>query len=435
MGYQFKIDKVGNIKIKQLSYSYAYEHSDELLKIINIIPYIEWTRNNLLSQTEDYFGDKWNYSYVIENSEDKIIGLIIAYFRLSDNRHIFDSLYIHKFAIIPEYQNMGIGTNVLQYFIQRAFYKVAWLFNISVQTNNDSKNMHVIQFYRNNGFRDMYNIFYSNKTDILLLIERMDYKAIHVIDRKFLEGKNFNLKHPRLNYINDIFGSPNCIPVVYFSSTNERKKEIVKFIFHNYNIEVNFVKASISLIEPQVEKPELEEERKLVELPLKQVSRFVTVDPYTVEDTMLFIEFFNRNGGQWELPGLDTKRWLRQLGLDGLLDIMGSTKKRKAKFVSQTGAYIRPNEYYYGRSETQGTIAFEKASISNYKYGTYPYFFHLIFIPEGADKTLAEMNMHEYAQYDYMRKSIVDLIGKLASSYQFYSEYTIFDYLQGRIDI
>ena len=37
-------------------------------------------------------------------------------------KHIFDSLYIHRFAIAREYQKLGIGTIVLDYFIQKSFF-------------------------------------------------------------------------------------------------------------------------------------------------------------------------------------------------------------------------------------------------------------------------------------------------------------------------
>ena len=161
--------------------------------------------------------------------------------------------------------------------------------------------------------------------------------------------------------------------------------------------------------------------------PLKLASRFITSTPCIIEDTMLFIEYFNRNGGTWELPGLDTKRWLRQLGLNGLLDIMGNTSKRKARFVSQTGAYLKSNKYFYGRGETFGRIAFERAYINDKKYGTYPCFFHLLFIPDGSNKTLAEMDMFEYAQFDYMRKSIVQLIRNISQGGTLYRQYTLFD--------
>ena len=118
------------------------------------------------------------------------------------------------------------------------------------------------------------------------------------------------------------------------------------------------------------------------------------------------------------------------MGLDGFLDIMGNTKFRKAKFVSQTGAYVESNKYFYGRGEIEGTIAYKKSEITVPSYGTYPYFFHLLFIPNGSNKTLAEMDMHEYAQYDYMRQSIVNLISELSTLKSFERQCTLFDYIK-----
>lgn len=424
MSYSFISTKGERIQIDKLYYKYCQEHGDDLLKIINIIPFIHWRQDELLSQNEDYFGNKWNYSYVIKNKNNVIIGVLIAYFRIADSKHIFDSLYLHRFAILPEYQNRGIGTETLKYFIKKSFEEIPWLLNITVQTNDNFENEYVIKFYRNNGFRDMYNIRYSNKIDILLLLERKFYEDLLDVH---IDKDMINLRHPRFNVTVEGCEGKNVLPVIYFSSTNAKKREIVQFIFHNYNIDVNFVTSSVELTEPQIENPE--EERKIVSLPLKAISRFIDSVPYVIEDTMLFIEFFNRSGSVWELPGLDTKRWLRQMGLEGLLEIMGNTNKRKARFVSQTGAYIKPGKYCYGRGEVFGRIAFEKAEILTPKYGTYPYFFHLLFIPDGAEKTLAEMDMYEYAQYDYMRMSIIQLINELSSEDEFQRQYTLFDYL------
>lgn len=410
------------ITIDRLSLSVCESNYDKILQIINIIPHISWKKNDLVSQSEDFFKDKWNYSFVIKLKEE-IIGVIIAYFRIADDRHFFDSLYIHRFAIDYKYQNNGIGTIVLKYFIQNAFTEIPWLLNISVQTNDEISNDYVIKFYRKIGFKDMYKTYYSDKTDIVFLLERKFYNPFF---KTFIRN-NTCLPHPRLNVIIDNDKKRPTIPIVYFSSTNSQKKEIVEFIFHNYNIEVEFIKLPVELTEPQVEKADVENERKLVSFPLKLASRFITSTPCIIEDTMLFIEYFNRNGGTWELPGLDTKRWLRQLGLNGLLDIMGNTSKRKARFVSQTGAYLKSNKYFYGRGETFGRIAFERAYINDKKYGTYPYFFHLLFIPDGSNKTLAEMDMFEYAQFDYMRKSIVQLIRNISQGGTLYRQYTLFD--------
>ena len=428
MSYDFFLDKVGRVCVDKLSDSYCREHIKDILNLINCIPYINSSFNQILSQEEDYYKNKWNYSYIIKNDNDKIIGVLIAYFRVADEKHIFDSLYIHRLAISPEYRNMGIGTKVLEYFIQTSFSQIPWLLNISVQTNDNYENRHVLRFYKKVGFKEMYKVKYYNKTDILLLLERRHHKPKN---SEYINIKHINLSHPRLKATLNNFNFKDVLPVVYFSSTNERKKEIVRFIFNNYNIDVEFTKSPIELTEPQVEKPDPNEERKLVSIPLKSASRFINHVPFVIEDTMLFVEFFNRNGERWELPGLDTKRWLRQLGLDGFLDIIGNSNKRKAMFVSQTGAYVKSNKYFFGRGEIYGSIAYEKRTVEKPQYGTYPYFFHLLFIPDGSDKTLAEMDMYEYAQYDYMRKSIKQLISELASEGTFERQYSLFDYIQG----
>lgn len=431
MSYSFYIDGVGELTITQLSKEYCINNANTIIELVNIIPYIHWSIEDLLSQKEDYYGNKWNYSYAITNRDEDIIGIIIAYFRISDEKHIFDSIYIHRVAVAPKYQNKGIGTRALKYFINKSFKEIPWLLNITLQTNDEYRNIRIINFYSFLGFKRMYNLTYPNKIDVLMLLERKDYSE----DRYYaIKTNKLNLPHPRTPKML-LDSEKNMMPIFYFSSTNEKKKKIVEFIFHNYNINIIFTSPPVEMVEPQVESPDLEEEKKLVSIPLKNVSRFIiNTTPYIIEDTMLFIEFFNRFESAWELPGLDTKRWLRQLGLDGILDIIRDSNMRKARFVSQTGAYIKSGHYCFGRGETLGRISHKVAVINNERYGTYPYFFNLIFIPDGASKTLAEMDMYEFAKYDYMRKSIRQLICNieehmvvLKDEQQY--QYTIFDYL------
>lgn len=417
-------DDIGKIYIDGLTQSYVKDNCGEIIRLINDIPFVDWNEEQLLSQSEDYYRNKWNYSYVILDEKLYIVGVLIAYFRISDSKHIFDSLYLHRLVIRKGYRNRGIGTSVLRFFVDKSFKEIPWLLNISAQTNYSMDNAKVIHFYEKSGFVQMYNVVYTNKVDILLLIERRNYH----IQIDSMDYSSIRLKHPRLSMKSQNGDGGDSLPMVYFASTNPKKKEMVRFILNNYNIEVSFVKPPVELIEPQIEGPELREEIKLVSVPLKTVARFINKTPYVVEDTMLFIEFFNRNYTKWELPGLDTKRWLRQIGSSGILDIMGNSDKRKAKFVSQAGAYLKPNVYCFGRGELFGRISDYIAEVSTPKYGTYPYFFHVFFIPDGADKTLAEMDMYEYAQYDYMRKGIVNMIQDISNSGIDLQQYTLFDY-------
>lgn len=391
------------IYVDSLSQAFCKKHAKEILDIINIIPHIQWNEKDLFIE-HDLYKNKWEYSFVVSNETGDIIGVLLAYFRLEDEKHIFDSIYIHKLAIKKEYQKHGIGSSLIRFFINYVFSGIKWLNNISLQTNDEDSNREVIRFYEKNGFWRMYRLHYPDKIDLLFLLTR---KECHVeINQKI----DLRLVHPRLRK-----EYSDGKPIFYFASTNKKKQKMFEFILGNYNIFIENVEPKIELIEPQVEGPGIEEERKLVKEPLKQISRFIgaTSTPYVIEDTMLFIEYFNRNGKEWELPGLDTKRWLRQIGLDGMLEIMGNTTKRKAKLVSQTGVYAGPQKYFFGRGELLGEISTRVGVPLEDHYGIYPYFFHLIFVPDGATKTLAEMDMHEYAKYDYMRKGIKDVLSVL----------------------
>jgi len=273
---------------------------------------------------------------------------VIAYFRLSDDIHVMDSLYIHKLSIHANYQKRGLGTELIRFFIYNSFKSIPWLYNISVQTNDEISNKHVINFYKKVGFKTLYQINYLNKTDVLMLLDRNYFESDNYYEQDFgaLEIKIKNLRHPRLNQTNSLFLNSCKLPILYFSTSNIRKKELYQFIFNNYNIKLVFVSPKIRLTEPQIESTELMEEQNLVQFPLKILSRFITKKPFVVEDTMLFVGYFNIQQDNWELPGHDTKRWWKQIGADGLLKIMGNTNKREAKFVSQMGAYVNKNKNF-----------------------------------------------------------------------------------------
>ena len=65
MSYDFFLDKVGRVCVDKLSDSYCREYIKDILNLINCIPYINSSFNQILSQEEDYYKNKWNYSYTI----------------------------------------------------------------------------------------------------------------------------------------------------------------------------------------------------------------------------------------------------------------------------------------------------------------------------------------------------------------------------------
>lgn len=173
---KFKIGENETYFVKRISKDMALERYEEIVSIINLIPYIQSNKNELFEERNPWYS-KWEHSIGVFNLNDEIIGVLLAYNRKKDDRHNFDSLYIHRFAVKKEYQKRGIGTNLLTFFLKTNFYSDQSLELISIQTNKEPRNQHVIDFYRNIGFEDKYLIQYPDKLDILMTISRKKYLA------------------------------------------------------------------------------------------------------------------------------------------------------------------------------------------------------------------------------------------------------------------
>ena len=50
------------------------EYCKEILEIINIIPHMSWSTEELFFEN-DYFGNKWNYSLAAVNSANEVVGV------------------------------------------------------------------------------------------------------------------------------------------------------------------------------------------------------------------------------------------------------------------------------------------------------------------------------------------------------------------------
>jgi inosine triphosphate pyrophosphatase len=138
----------------------------------------------------------------------------------------------------------------------------------------------------------------------------------------------------------------------------------------------------------------------IVEHKAKQAFELVR-KPVIVEDTKLS---FNALGG---LPGPFIKWFLDELGTEGLCKILNSYDDRSAV----AGAAIA---YYDGKTleifdrELLGTIADEPAGDSEFGWNS-------VFIPEGSDITLGQMDDTEFRKY-YARIKPFDAIADFLKS-------------------
>ncbi len=221
-------------------------------------------------------------------------------------------------------------------------------------------------------------------------------------------------------------------PINFFSTGSSEKWCQYQYLFRSLGIELHQVRHSVSLIEPQVEGFGEDPESILVFEPLKLFSRFAAKEqsyPFVVEDTMLFIEHFNDDFDKRPiLPGPDTKRWWAALGIDGILKTMEGSTRRRAIYVCQLGLHIGPGQYERFRAEVTGRLAVVPKMLAVVER-LFPYsngkYFHSLFIPDGSDKTLGEMQPAEFRRYDYRRHCLTEaapMLIKYGASWSYVQE-------------
>jgi len=194
---------------------------------------------------------------------------------------------------------------------------------------------------------------------------------------------------------------------IHLATASALKLRQYDFLLEEIGLSVEAVQHVPTLFEPQVDGIGAPNEAALVAEPLKTLSRFAARNdgyPLVVEDTMLFIDHFNREVPA--LPGPDTKRWWLALGNTGLLELMTGARCRDARYVCQLGVSTAPADYKVFRVEVPGRIA-AKERTSRIARENFPRtnatYFHSVFIPQGARRTFGEMDENEFARFDYRR--------------------------------
>jgi inosine/xanthosine triphosphate pyrophosphatase family protein/ribosomal protein S18 acetylase RimI-like enzyme len=384
------------------------EDKKNYLKLINDIENVD-TDNKYFSNDNQCDFKRKDLSFVI-CKEKKPVCLLIAYYKLSGDQLPMDTVYIHRLVTDSEHRRNGLAERILNYAIEYYFKNISWLQNISIQVTSAPMNVPAINLYNKLGFKLFGEKKYHNKIDKILVYRRVQSTPI-----KKEEKDIFN--NPRLF---DEKTGRNLDLTFYFSTSSEEKKKQFSWLFSLYNLKLEFYDPPAELIEPQVDNIPGQSLELLVRYPIKNVSRFIKKMPFFVEDTSLFIEEFNADfDNAPELPGLDTKRWWRQLKNEGVLKLLRDSKKRRAKYVSQIGCYFGKGIYVVGKSETNGHIAYEAKSsdYSELKFPrTNPWFFHQIFIPNGYEKPLSLLDQQEFTINDYRRKALEDLLNNISEN-------------------
>lgn len=160
------------MEIQILTRELAEKYLDELFELEKQIPGVEHHKVKLLADEKEgrIFYGKWEHSLIMFDNS-KPIGMVMAYERNSENNDQYpqNTLYINTIAISKNYQNQGLGKQLINKLIENVrhsgFKYLDGEVNFSVQTNSAEFNKPVQQFYENLGFMKVAEKKYDNRLD------------------------------------------------------------------------------------------------------------------------------------------------------------------------------------------------------------------------------------------------------------------------------
>ena len=126
------------------------------------------------------------------------------------------------------------------------------------------------------------------------------------------------------------------------------------------------------------------------------------------EDTGLFVDALNGE------PGVKSARYAddaanNEDNIAKLLAKLGDNHNRTARFRTIISMILDEKEYLF-EGVCEGRIQYQKTGSQGFGYDA-------IFIPDGADKSFAEMGMEEKARYSHRKKAINKLVQFLSKQF------------------
>lgn len=161
-------------KIIALDKEVAREYSKELYDLVNLIPLVTYTEEDVLAESKEdrAFHYKWDLSH-LAMCEKTPVGVIMGYEREADGaQYSKNSIYISELAVTPTHQGKGIATELVKHFIERAKKRGLKAFKgplvFTVQTNSASWNKVAQGIYKSFGFSPVGIKQYPNRTDWIM---------------------------------------------------------------------------------------------------------------------------------------------------------------------------------------------------------------------------------------------------------------------------
>lgn len=199
---------------------------------------------------------------------------------------------------------------------------------------------------------------------------------------------------------------------VYFYTSNIGKFLQARLLFGQAGLQLRHFRART---DPYTEEYHLGKD-ELLRRAVREVYRWFPSDVvFFVEDTSLRIEALSGAGA--DVPGLRVKEWFESANFTDVDRALREGGDRRATVKSDIALHIpHLDDVVFFRGETSGAVADSPAETE--ASAQYPWLgpnnFNGWFIPDGATKRLAEMDLETSLEYDFRAKAMVPLIDRLA---------------------
>ncbi|OZD64252.1 hypothetical protein CH272_13445 [Rhodococcus sp. 05-340-1] len=208
-----------------------------------------------------------------------------------------------------------------------------------------------------------------------------------------------------------IFGSAEKRPVLVFFTSSRSKYAQAKMLLESCGLRLTYR----SRDSEEYDESYSGSKEELLEGGIKQIERRGGANGsyFFIEDTTVRIDALS---GSKDTPGLETKEWFERTNfeqLDAELKKFGSRSVTVKSCIALYIPTINRIEYFYG--ETSGLIAgrpFVGDTREIYSWLTGDNF-NRWFIPDGATKTLSEMDYEESLPFDFRAKSLAKLVDRM----------------------
>jgi len=191
---------------------------------------------------------------------------------------------------------------------------------------------------------------------------------------------------------------------VFFVTTNRGKVESANMILSSYGIE------AVQVANPVDEPSETNDPKSIARMKILSAVQAPGMVKATLicEDGGFFVNVLNGR------PGASVHRYLTEHGLNGLLAELKGKEDRSAFFYGVL-ACMTPEmkEPVYFEERIRGQILkTPKGCLKSYSWSA----LHQVFVPNGENKAIAEMNENEYQQFRLKQNSRFKRLGEFLTA-------------------